>query len=401
MKTTLFILTLLISLNLTAQNLRELEADLSQTGITEVKKIEKKAGSIFEIDPFNEIATYYLTESYRYTKNDSLFHNFFKRKISEYPGNPKPYLIAAKYQHSDFSLSDTARLQDLKKALALEPNNFEANNLIGASYYQLFNEKVSSDSLSKPAYFALQSQKFLKQTVGIDSVTFAYLKYPIIQLSTFLKDAETANQFEKSDPKPSVDENHIPGEGQYYFPVSRFVELEENWQSSYKTNVYRTVFMATYLLEWYSGHLKALNEPLIIDQVTDTIYRFTWLRTFHHPMAIRIQKTTNDIRLTWKMSDGKGGYDPGKLFIDESKRLTVAEWKQFQELLKKVDYWNLPTIEKSGVMITDGSRWIIEGVKNGKYNVVDRHTPGKSTYQEIGMFLINLTDLEIPKEDMY
>lgn len=41
---------------------------------------------------------------------------------------------------------------------------------------------------------------------------------------------------------------------------------------------------------WYSSQLCALNEPLIFDQKSGTIYRFTWLRTFHHPVAIRIQK---------------------------------------------------------------------------------------------------------------
>jgi hypothetical protein len=52
-------------------------------------------------------------------------------------------------------------------------------------------------------------------------------------------------------------------------------------------------------------------------------------------------------------------------------------------------------------MGNDGSQWIIEGVRNGKYNVVDRWTPRDSAYQELGMFLINLTDLDIPKKDIY
>ena len=42
---------LLTSLTLTAQEVRELEADLSQTVITDLKAIKKKAEKIFEIDP--------------------------------------------------------------------------------------------------------------------------------------------------------------------------------------------------------------------------------------------------------------------------------------------------------------------------------------------------------------
>jgi hypothetical protein len=401
MKQILSILILLFCLNLTAQDINELEADLSQTVITDLKDIKKKAEKIFEIDPFNEVATYYLTESYRYTENDSLIPKFFAEKISENPENPTPYLLSAKYQFRDFSISDSTRLKPLKQALTLESKNFEANYLLGVSYYQLFNEQLNSDSLSNPNFFASQSRDFLKETVKIDSSTLSYLKYPIIQLSTFLKDDATAIKFETLELNPRTDGSHIPSDGQFYFPVSRFIDLDENWKYSYQTDVLRATDMATFVLGWYSGQLRALNEPLIFDLKSDTIYRFTWLRTFHHPVAIRVQKSKDKILLTWKMSDGAGGYSPGKLIIDETTELSSAEWNEFQKLLDKIEYWTMPTNEQSDIMGTDGSQWIIEGVQNGKYNVVDRWTPRNSSYQELGMFLINLTDLDIPKKDIY
>ncbi len=401
MKQILSIIILLFSLNLTAQDIHELEEDLSQTVITDLKDIKKKAEKIFEIDPFNEIATYYLTESYRYTENDSLIPKFFEKIISENPENPTPYLLSAKYQFRDFSISDSARLKPLKQALTLEPKSFEANYLIGVSYYLLFNEQLNSDTLSSPIFFASQSRDFLKESVKIDSSTLSYLKYPIIQLSTFLKDDAAAIKFETIESNPSTDDNHIPSNGQFYFPVSRFIELDKNWKYSYRTDVLRETDMATFVLGWYSGQLRALNEPLIFDQKSDTIYRFTWLRTFHHPVAIRVQKNKDKIQLTWKMSDGAGGYSPGKLIVDETTELSSSEWTDFKKLIDKTEYWNMPTNEPSDVMGTDGSQWIIEGVQNGKYNVVDRWTPRNSTYQELGLFLINLTDLDIPKKDIY
>lgn len=374
---------------------------MSQTVITDLKEIKKKAEKIFEIDPFNEVATYYLTESYRYTKNDSLIPKFFEEKISDNAENPTPYLLSAKYQFRDFSISDSARLKPLKQAITLEPNNFEANYLLGVSYYQLFNEQINSDSLSNPIFFASQSRDFLKETVKTDSSTLSYLKYPIIQLSTFLKDDATALNFETLELSPSTDDNHIPNDGQYYFPISRFIELDENWKNPYQTDILRETDMATFVLGWYSGQLRALNEPLIFDQKNDTIYRFTWLRTFHHPVAIRVQKNKNKIQLTWKMSNGAGGYSPGELVVDKTTELSTAEWKEFQKLIDKIEYWDMPTNEQSDITGTDGSQWIIEGVQNGKYNVVDRWTPRNSTYQELGMFLINLTDLDIPKKEIY
>ncbi len=115
----LLIAVLLVGLNLAAQNLKELESDLAHTIITDTKEVKKKADRIFEIDPFNEVATYYLVESYRYTDNDSLIPNFFQEKISVAPENPIPYLLSAKYQYVDFSISDTARIIELKKALEI------------------------------------------------------------------------------------------------------------------------------------------------------------------------------------------------------------------------------------------------------------------------------------------
>lgn len=386
---------------MTAQKIQKLEEDLSQTVITDLKNIKKKAEKIFKIDPFNEYATYYLTEAYRNTNNDSLIPKFFEKKISENPENPTPYLLSAKYQYRDFSLSDTTMLEPMKKAMELAPKNFEANYLLAVSYYYLFNQAAISKSSSKMTFFASQSQNFFKSTVSIDSSAVSYLKYPIIQISFFLNDDTTAIKFEKLKYKPNTDNNHVPSDGQFYFPVDRFIELEDNWKTSYHLDIVRKTNLAKFVLDWYSGQLRALGEPLIFDQKSDTIYRFTWLRTFDHPVAVRIQKNNDRIKLTWKMSDGAGGYSPGELIVIKTIELSGSEWNEFQSLLEKAKYWSMPTKDQSGISGNDGSRWIMEGVQNGKYNVVDRWSPRNSAYQELGMFLINLTDLDIPLKEVY
>lgn len=101
------------------------------------------------------------------------------------------------------------------------------------------------------------------------------------------------------------------------------------------------------------------------------------------------------------MSDGASGYSSGELIIDKSRALTTFEWSEFQKLLDKTEFWDMPTNEQSDIVGTDGSQWIIEGVENEKYNVVDRWTPKNSAYQELGIFLINLTKLDFPKKDIY
>lgn len=61
----------------------------------------------------------------------------------------------------------------------------------------------------------------------------------------------------------------------------------------------------------------------------------------------------------------------------------------------------MSTIEQTDIYGHDGSKWIIDGIQKGKYNVVDRWTPRNSVYQELGMFLFNITELDIPKKEIY
>src|SRR5258708_39333972 len=42
---------------------------------------------------------------------------------------------------------------------------------------------------------------------------------------------------------------------------------------------------------WYAKHLKALHEPSLWEMAQDPkaeAYRFLWLRSFHHPIAVRL-----------------------------------------------------------------------------------------------------------------
>lgn len=72
----------------------------------------------------------------------------------------------------------------------------------------------------------------------------------------------------------------------------------------------------------------------------------------------------------------------------------------FQTLLSKADYWNLKTNEVD-IPGNDGSQWILEGVDDKNYHVVDRWTPRGGSFYECCDFLIGLTDLKIEKSDKY
>lgn len=150
-----------------------------------------------------------------------------------------------------------------------------------------------------------------------------------------------------------------------------------------------------------SKQLIALKEPIIFnDNSTKEIYRFTWLRSFHNPIAIRFEKLGDDYRLYWKLCSGAGGYAPGKLIIDKQKVIDKSIWDEFKKLLDQINFWKLNTTEE--VIGTDGAEWIIEGKDSKHYQVVDRWTPNhESDYFKCCNFLISLTDLKISERDKY
>lgn len=366
----LLIIACMTSLSLTAQNLKYLETDIVYTVITDLDSFKMKAERIFQIDPFNEVATFCLTNSYKYNNHDSLIPEFFRKLISENPGNPKPYLLSAKCQHPEISLEDTLRLGDLKKAYELDPQNFEANYLLGVSYYELFHEAVSKN-LNNSKYFASKANQYFIAVTQIESSSIEYTKYLIIQLSEFLGDKEIIVKYSQIPVLPKVSKDNIPLEGQFFFPFDTFLELDDDWQTNYKTDVLRAVDLAKFHLDWYTDELEALQEPLLFNLPQDTVYRFLWLRTYDPSVAISIQKKNERIILIWKMADVNIFSE--KLIVNAQKELTLDDWKSFRKFLNQCDFWNMST--QINLLGVDGSRWVIEGVENGKYHVVDRWSP--------------------------
>ena len=187
-----------------------------------------------------------------------------------------------------------------------------------------------------------------------------------------------------------VDSLNIPiNSNQVYFPFEIFTD----------TAIYAGY--DTFRVDWYSSHLHAMREPLLFNKKPDKeIYRFLWLRTFHNPVSIRIEKQNDKYTLTWKLCDGAGGYEPGQMTINETKTIDKETWDKFYSYLEAADFWNLNTIEVD-ILGTDGSQWILEGVNNERYHVVDRWTPSGGSYYDCCDFLIGLTDLKIKKDNKY
>ncbi len=159
-----------------------------------------------------------------------------------------------------------------------------------------------------------------------------------------------------------------------------------------------------FMNDWYGKPLKASNEKSLLETLDKDleIYRFTWLRTFHHPIIVRLEKQKNEVKVIFKELNGAGGYEMGKIIKDTENSVDKKDWCKFIKLLNDTDYWKLPSQEKE-VGGVDGSQWILEGVKDNHYHVVDRFTPDTGKYREVGLFMLKLSgfDLDKNKDDLY
>lgn len=173
-------------------------------------------------------------------------------------------------------------------------------------------------------------------------------------------------------------------------------------------------------LVWYSSQIRPTNEKILFNYYLGfDCYRFTWLRSFHNPIVITLNRKGDHFWLTTKMLDRKpqfmgyvirelpssekgtidtteriimpNGY--AELKINETKELSTDEWKEFERLLTNCDYWKMfPTLHDQ-LPGLDGSRWIIEAHFEDKYWIVDRWTPNDN-YKQVGLYLIKLSGLD-------
>jgi len=154
---------------------------------------------------------------------------------------------------------------------------------------------------------------------------------------------------------------------------------------------------------WYSRMLFALKEPVLYNYTGNKeVYRFTWLRTFNHPISIRLEKEDSAITLIVKESNGRSGYGPGTIILDTVISLTNVQWMGFEQKIATTDFWNLPTRDTAEAGL-DGAEWILESLKEGKYHIVVRWSPivTKNQFADLGRDLIRLSKLRIDSRDLY
>jgi len=158
----------------------------------------------------------------------------------------------------------------------------------------------------------------------------------------------------------------------------------------------RVAVLDRFLIAWYGGMLVAADEPSLYaasrrpDASRRESWRFDWLRTFHKPVFIRVDRLANGaLSLTATRLDGKGGYSPGAVEARAHRMLTPQEEARFRAALQAADGLDLPP--SSCQRGADGAEWIFEANDKGAYRYVHRWTPQDGPLRSLGETMIGLT----------
>ena len=152
---------------------------------------------------------------------------------------------------------------------------------------------------------------------------------------------------------------------------------------------------------WYAQALRAMKEPSISagsDFGGVDVYRFLWLRTFDQPIAVRlVVKPDASGTVHLKVTSGKGGYDPGRVIVDQSVPVSAVQVGVFRTLLK-----NCPPPARRDAGGNDGAQWIMEVLERGHYQARERWSPEPGDkYREVCLYLLGLTKFTVAAKDSY
>ena len=416
------LILLILTLSAFGQTIKKMEEELTMFSSWEEaesgNKIDK-AYTLLKKDSFNAIAIDYICNYHRNREKDSV-SIFFDNLIKEHPNRVEPYLIRAFYLYKEHDFSDKVNYNKLKAnylnaALEMDTLNKKTLYFLAETYYRDFmypreKEKYSSlfdddDSIFselKPEkiikkfafeHAADSALKYLYKLWAVDSARKDVIYFPIRQLECYLK------RREQSPIKEDIMLNSY-----CYFPPWYFVNLSKNWECDTTVNY---LFDIEHSKEFYAGwnteQLIGLKEPCLYNRSLEentVAYRFTWLRTFHNPISIRLEKNEKNIILYWKVGKGAGGYDPKGLKTGGKRNLTEKEWNEFMDFFNNTNFNNLPNI--TCMPMCDGATWTLEYKTKDNFKAYQTNIPeANKTFRECCLFLLKLTNIKIDEKKIY
>lgn len=160
------------------------------------------------------------------------------------------------------------------------------------------------------------------------------------------------------------------------------------------------------LTAWMDDQLARLGEaPLRAAGPGEEIYRFVWMRTWHHPVVITAEWNARGGRLVGREFDGYGGYEPGSLLRVVDRPLRAAEWTTLKRALDSARFWTLPLAQPFPERGLDGATWTVEGAAPGRYHRVSRWSPEPDSphapFRAVGLQLLRFASMPADSAHAY
>ena len=182
-------------------------------------------------------------------------------------------------------------------------------------------------------------------------------------------------------------------------------------------------------VRWFSRDLWRLQEPVIYNVPLapgEEIYRFTWLRSFQRPMAVRLSKRGKKYILAWKVASIpvparvrltsqdksvkyksfkektiRARYGNGALQQEGSRYVSRHVWLHFKKMINNCGFDTVRNINSSGLVMNDGAEGILESRQPNRYHVVAKQSPGLHDFEQCCLYLLHRAHISLRWEKIY
>ncbi len=130
-----------------------------------------------------------------------------------------------------------------------------------------------------------------------------------------------------------------------------------------------------------------------------SVYRFLWLSWLEHPTCVRVAKSGESYTMHLVRHDGTSGFSPGEIVVRRDSDLSRESWEGLTQRLSKLNFDTMPTEVPENQQSGDVTSFVVEGIHDGKYHVVERAGSAASDeFKELCRYLLMLAGEDILKE---
>ncbi|MCW1921693.1 hypothetical protein OKA05_03955 [Luteolibacter arcticus] len=131
---------------------------------------------------------------------------------------------------------------------------------------------------------------------------------------------------------------------------------------------------------YYTKYLSAMKEPSVLspqEKGVERVFRFTYLRSFHDPLVVRITETGDTVTARAVRLEMDQQYQPVKIVSDRTWKLDGEGRKAVKALPEQKGFWTPLNLVEEAIASSglDGSKWVFEVHDKDGYRMIDVWTP--------------------------